>query len=156
MEEELETKLLEVHSESYGTNLFGESVDTPNAEEDEVIGPKVRGDFNIFSFTDAIGLRKKRDAWILYRKALSTGVSAEELFYKVFWQVKIMLLAGKTKSPTEAGMKPFPYNKARGFLKNFKSGELEALSFSLVSGYHQVRRGEGETETLLEKMLLSL
>jgi len=67
-----------------------------------------------------------------------------------------MLLAGCTKSAEEADMKPFPYSKAKSFLKNFKPNELEKLSEALVVGYHQARRGEEEIETFIEKTILSL
>jgi hypothetical protein len=70
--------------------------------------------------------------------------------------VKTLLTAQKTNSVAETDMKPFPYNKAKSSLKNFKPGELEQMSEALVLGYHAVRRGEGEMETLVEKMLLRL
>jgi len=156
-EEEFTLEPVEIHPEMYGTNLFGEAVVHPKIDEDEdLIGPKARAEFNIFALTDAIGARKKRDAWVLYQKALAAGMAPEEVFYKLVWQAKTMLIAKNTKSVAETEMKPFPYNKAKGFLKNFKEGEIEELSEALVTGYHQARRGEGEIETLVEKTLLKL
>jgi DNA polymerase III delta subunit len=111
--------------------------------------------FNPFSLTDAIASRDKKNAWILYEKALAGGQVADEIFWRVTWQVKALLLADKTKSATEADLKPFVYTKAKSALKNWKEGELEQLSEKLVSGYQLARRGEGEIETLLEKILLS-
>lgn len=154
---ELEIRPVDVHPEYYSTNLFGEKMEAPFEDsEEDLIGPKARAEFNIWALTDAIGARKKRDAWVLYQKALASGMVPEEVFYKLVWQVKTMLVAEKTRSAGEADMKPFPYNKAKGNLKNFKSGELEKLSESLVLGYHAARRGEGEIETLVEKTLLRL
>lgn len=115
-----------------------------------------RPEFNIFALTDAVGARKKKEAWVLCQKALTAGLSAEEIFFKIVWQVKSMLLASKTKNVGETDMKPFPYSKAKSFLKNFKPGELETLSENLVIGYHQARRGVGEVETLVEKTILKL
>lgn len=115
-----------------------------------------KSDFNIFAFTDTFGERKKKNAWIMYQKALASGASAEEIFYKIVWQVKTMLLAQETRSAAEADMKSFPYSKAKSFLKNWKAGELEKLSESLILGYHQARRGEVEIDTLIEKTLLKL
>jgi len=154
-DENLELEPVEIHPENYATNLFGEVVVVENMEE-ELIGPKARAEFNIFALTDAIGERKKRDAWVLYQKALASGMSAEEVFYKLFWQVKTMMVASKTKNAEEADMKSFPYSKAKSFLRNFKSGELEKMSHDLVSGYHSARRGIGEVETLVDKTLLRL
>ena len=157
MEEELEIELqsIEIHPEMYSTNLFGEKIKISKDEED-LISAKAKAPFNIFAFTDAIGARKKRDAWVLYQKALASGLVPEELFYKFQWQLKSMLIASATKTPLEADMKPFPYNKAKSFLKNFNKEELENLSTKLVIGYHSARRGEGEISTILEKMVLSL
>ncbi len=113
-------------------------------------------DFNIFALTDALGARDKKRAWILYQQALWAGLSAEEIFFRIFWQVKTMLIASRTKNVGETDLKPFPYSKAKSFLKNFRPGELEKLSEHLVVGYHQARRGQSEIETLIEKILLTL
>lgn len=146
--------------EFYHKDLFGTVVDVNLGEtlEDEEKLPldKKGREFNIFALTDALGARDKKKAWIIYQEALATGVAAEEVFFKVVWQVKSMLIALKTKSVNETDMKPYPYSKAKGYLKNFKQGELEKLSEDLVIGYYQARRGVGEIETLVEKTLLKL
>ncbi|MBI1974550.1 MAG: hypothetical protein HYS51_01715 [Candidatus Zambryskibacteria bacterium] len=145
--------------EFYHKDLFGTVVDVnlQETEESESLPLDKKGrEFNIFAFTDAVGARKKKNAWLFYQEALLAGVSAEEIFFKLFWQTKSMLLALKTKSAAEADMKPFPYSKAKSFLKNFSSSELINLQTSLVVDYHKARRGEGEIETLVEKILLKL
>ena len=145
--------------EFYHKDLFGAVVDINLGEidEDEKLPLDKKGrEFNIFALTDALGARDKKRAWILYQQALVAGLSAEEVFFKLFWQAKTMLIASRTKSVGETDMKSFPYSKAKSFLKNFKPGELEKLSEDLVVGYHQARRGEGGVETLVEKMLLGL
>ena len=146
--------------EFYHKDIFGEVVDIDLAfvEGDEArpLFDKKGGEFNIFLLTDAVGARKKKEAWILYQRALFAGLSAEEIFFKIVWQIKSMLIASKTKSVEETDMKPFPYSKAKSFLKNFKLEELEEFSTRLVLGYHLARRGEEEMETLVEKTLLGL
>ncbi len=144
--------------EFYHKDIFGAIVDARfgSAEETNDERPlfdKRGREFNIFTLTDAVGARKKKESWILYQKALAAGLTAEEIFFKVFWQVKVMLTVSKAK---DADMKAFPYNKAKSFLKNFGPGELEKLSENLVVGYYQARRGQGEIETLIEKTLLGL
>jgi DNA polymerase III delta subunit len=147
-----------MNEETYHKNIFGEVVDFTVKEEEEEKLPldKKGNEFNIFSLTDAIASRNKKDAWILYHKALSAGVVAEEIFWKVVWQMKTLLLALRTNSADEAGMKPYPYTKAKSALKNFKPNELETISTNLVKGYHEIRRGKGEMETFIEKLLLKL
>jgi len=143
--------------EFYHKDIFGTVVDVNLREEDEdFLSPKSDSDFNLFSLTDALGARDKKRAWILYEQALLSGIPAEKVFFQLVWQVRSMLLASKTKSALEADMKPFPYSKAKGFLKNFKDGELEVLSEKLVTGHVLARRGEGEIETLIEKIILGL
>ncbi len=148
-----------MNEEYYHKDIFGNVVDINlgEVEEDEKPLLDKRGcEFNIFALTDAVGARDKKRAWVLYREALGAGISAEEVFFKIIWQVKSMLIASRTKNVAETDMKPFPYSKAKSFLKNFKPNELEKLSLNLVTGYHQARQGEGEIETLVEKILLSL
>ena len=145
--------------EFYHKDIFGTVVDaSPSALEDTEKLPldKLGKEFNIFTLTDALGARDKKQAWILYQKALLAGVSPEEIFFKLFWQVKSMLTVSKVKDIRETDMKPFTFNKSKSFLKNFKDGELEKLSESLVTGFILARRGEGEIETLIEKLLLKL
>ena len=147
--------------EFYHKDIFGTVVDINLGAVEELPFAKAtegqgRKEFNIFALTDALGARKRKEAWILYRKALSAGLSAEEIFFKLFWQVKSMLIASRTKNVGETDMKAFPYNKAKSFLKNFKPSELEKLSESLAISYHRARRGESEVEMLVEKLLLSL
>jgi len=149
-----------MNEEYYHKDIFGTVVDINLGEaeegEEKPLFDKKGREFNIFALTDALGERKKKEAWILYQKALGAGLSVEEIFFKIVWQVKSMLIASKTKSVAETDMKPFPYSKAKSFLKNFKPGELEKLSENLVIGYHQARRGKEEIETLVEKILLKL
>ena len=142
----------------YHKNIFGEVVDIDFAEETEASEEVKarRSDFNVFSLTDAVGARDKKNSWVLYQKALASGMVAEEIFWKIFWIVKAMLIASKTKSYEETDMKEFPYKKAKGFSKNFSDEELKNLSETLVIGYHNARRGIGEIETLIEKILLGL
>jgi len=150
--------------EFYHKDIFGIVVDInlsggerPDLDADsQGLALRSRPEFNIFALTDALGARQKKEAWILYQKALRAGLTPEEIFFKIVWQVKSMLIASRTKDVGETDMKMFPYNKAKSFLTNFKPGELEKLSESLVIGYQRARRGEAEIETLVEKLLLSL
>ena len=51
-------------------------------------------------------------------------------------------------------MKDFPYNKAKGALKNFKDNEIEKLSHSLLELYHMGHAGVKEIDLSLEKWVL--
>ncbi len=146
--------------EFYHKDIFGQVIDL-DLSLDEGLTDAVKnaktgfGEFNSFALTDAIGERRKKDAWVLYQKALHSGQVPEQLFYKVVWLVKSMILAARTTA-TESGLNPFVYKKSQSFLKNWKAGEIEKLSEDLIKGFHLARRGGGEVETMLEKILLSL
>jgi len=116
--------------------------------------PKKHPDFNVFSLTDAFASRDRKKAWTLYRRALSHGMTPEELVGILFWQTKTMLLAGNSKSASAANLNPFVYKKSLSFSKHFKEGELEKISSDLVGFYHDGRRGLGELSVSLEKYLL--
>jgi hypothetical protein len=143
--------------EFYHKNIFDEVVDADFSVEEEatLLLSKKQNDFPIFGLTDAIGARNKRESWIQYQRALASGLSAEEVFWKVVWQIKNMLTASRT-TEKESGLNPFVYKKAKAALGHFKPGELEVFSEQLVVGYHEARRGKAEIETFLERFLLSL
>ena len=110
--------------------------------------------FNVFSMADALSRRDKKSLWVLLQEAKRAGSSAEELIGTLWWQLKTLRLAGMTKSAAEAGMKDFPYNKAKGALKNFKAGELEKLSADLLKVYHEGHGGVREIDGGLEEWVL--
>lgn len=113
--------------------------------------------FNTFSLTDALGEKNIKKLWTLFREAKHRGVSDEEIHGILFWMLKSLVLSGKTDSPEEAGMKPYPYNKAKRFLKNFNSAEsLEgSLARFALLPQHARRRGT-PLEIELERFILSL
>lgn len=107
-----------------------------------------------FLIADAFGKKDRKNAWVLFQKAIRAGSSAEEIHGTLFWQVKTLMLAKKTKSAEEAGLKPFPYGKAVRFAKNFSEEELGEILSRLVDMYHGIRMEGGKLEIELEKLLL--
>jgi hypothetical protein len=104
--------------------------------------------------TDAVAAGDRKKAWILYRQLIMSGASAEEIHGALAWSARGIVLAGKTKSADEAGMKSFPYAKAKQVTLRMKPSDAEALSAELVALYHQARAGRGALEDLLEVFLL--
>jgi len=112
---------------------------------------------DFFEFADALGRRDKKSLWVLYQDALAEQVPAEEVHGIFFWQIKSMLLAKKSSSPMEANMKPYPYQKAKEYGRNYnKEGELESLALKLVSMYHEAHRGNIDFFVALERFVLEL
>lgn len=112
--------------------------------------------FNIFNLADAFGRRDKQTLWVLYQKALRAGAAAEEIHGTLFWQIKSMIVASGSRTAAEAGLNPFVYKKAQGFLRHYKQDELKKFSSQMVSIYHDARRGGSELETALERLVLTI
>lgn len=115
--------------------------------------------FNLFLLCDALGERNKKNLWILYNKALSAGVEADQIFWKLAWQVKNLLLAkkaegGKTELIEKLKMSPFVADKAVRYAKGWTEAELTGLYRDLLDTYHNARRGVVDMETAIEKLIL--
>ena len=117
---------------------------------------KTKEKFNIFALADVLGRRDKKSLWVLYQKALREGFKLEEIIGTLFWQVKSMILASRVKTAKEAGMNPYPFSKAKSFLKNWKEVELKNLSSKFVSLYHDSHRGLSDFEIALEILILRM
>ena len=87
--------------------------------------------YNAFALADAFGRRNKKEAWVLYRKAIDKGEAPEALHGMLFWKVKTMILNNQGDND-----------------------ELLKLADKLVTIYHDSRRGEYELETRLEAFIL--
>ena len=111
--------------------------------------------FNIFALSDAFGGRKKKELWVLFQKAVNAGISPEEIHGTLFWVVKSIILSKNTNNAKEAGLNPFVFRKSASFAKNFDEKELKNIFSSLVSMYHDARRGGMELGVALEVFILS-
>lgn len=88
---------------------------------------------NVFNIAEAFSRKDKIGTWILYREAISKGVSPEEISGIIFWKVKTMILNGT---------------------KIFSVSELNKMSSELVSIYHKAHRGECDFVISLEQFIL--
>lgn len=109
---------------------------------------------NVFALADAFASGDRKTTWITYRTLIESGSSGEELHGIVSWQSRAIVLASKTKTAAEAGLKPFVFTKAKRSPYASDPMLAEKISRELVSVYHQARRGEGSLEDLLEAFLL--
>lgn len=116
---------------------------------------KEKPEYNLFSLADALGERDKKRLWVGYIDALN-HVAVEEIHGVLFWQVKSMLLAVRAKTAEDAGMKAFPFGKAKRFAKNFTEQELVELSSNMLSVSHEARRGAHDFSIALERLLLEV
>jgi DNA polymerase III delta subunit len=114
------------------------------------------GRFNTFALADALARKDKKLLWLLWHGALLKRISPEEIAGVLWWQLKTLRLAGLGKTAAAVGLKDFPYKKAVSALRNFKSGELQELSRSLLSLLHESRLGRQDTLISLERWILRL
>lgn len=138
-------------------SLFKKEAESVVSFEPEHTGAVGR-EFNIFSLTDAFGKRDRKEAWIIFQKALSAEVAAEEIQGILFWQIKSMILSKDKKADDmtikETGLNPFVFKKSAAYSKNFNSEELKNLSSNIVLLYHDAHRGLLDLNIGLEKFIL--
>jgi len=111
--------------------------------------------FNTFAMADALANKDRRQLWVLLQEAKLNGLAAEEIIGMLWWQMKALRLAQMTNSANEAGMKDFPYNKAKRSLSKFQDGEVAQLSHSLLSLYHDGHSGVRDIDLALERWVLA-
>ncbi len=144
-----------VFIESTLTAPMKKKIQTHTTMIEEIKG-ETKERFNAFLLTDAYLRKDKKSLWLLLMEAWNAGVSNEEIIGILFWQVKMLRLALRTKSAEEAGQKPFVYSKAKRALTQFKKGEPDTHSEQLLSLYHDGHQGKVDTALALEKWTLSI
>ena len=111
---------------------------------------------NVFAIADLFSKKDKRGLWLFLNELRREGIPDEEIIGIIWWQLKALRLAALTASAEEAGMKDWPYNKAKQSLNNFGPDEITNLSDSLLGIYHQARAGQTELDIALERWVLSV
>jgi DNA polymerase III delta subunit len=112
--------------------------------------------FNIFTLADALLRKDKKNLWLLYCESLRCGHTPEEVIGTIWWQLKILRTAAITSNFEEAGVKEYPYNKAKRSLSNFSTNEINTLMFNLLLVYHQGHSGEKDIAIGLEEWVLQV
>jgi DNA polymerase III delta subunit len=112
--------------------------------------------FNVFGMADSLSSKNKKMLWMQLQEARAAGLSAEEIIGTLWWQLKTLRVASCTASASEAGMKDYPYNKAKRALATFKPGELELISKRLLTVYHDGHLGVSDIDLALERFVLTL
>ena len=91
---------------------------------------------------------------MLLQEANAASLRPEEIIGMLWWQLKALRLAKITRTAEEAGMKEYPYKKAKQSLGLFKDGEVEQLSHSLLELYHDAHQGKRDMDLALEEWVL--
>lgn len=112
--------------------------------------------FNNFALADALAKRDKKLLWLLLAEARLAGAKDEEIIGILWWQLKTMRLASLTTSAAAAGLKDYPYDKAKRALAKFAPGEVEKISHDLLQILHDSRLGKVDLDIALERFVLSI
>ena len=112
--------------------------------------------FNTFRLTNALAERDKKQLWLLLTEARAAGITDEEIIGVLWWQIKTMLLAARTNTAAEAGIKSFPYQKAVQALRRFPAAHIEHIAMSLIGLYHAGHAGERDLGVALEEWVLAI
>ena len=119
-------------------------------------------EYNPFAICDAFAEKNKTKVWTIYQQALRQGIPDEEVFFKILWQIKNLLLvkkmmnAGVANVSKETGLHSFVAGKAIKAAQKFSEEELINYSYEMLKIYHKERRGESELPIEFEKLLISL
>jgi len=160
-DKKISTQIAEKIIAKCGSDLWRASKEIEKHELGGKLEEKVSiGEYNPFAICDAFAEKNKTKAWILFQQAKMAGIPAEEVFYKILWQIKNLLMvkklinAGVANIAKETGLHPFVAGKAVKAAKNFTEEELINYSRAMLEIFHQERRGAGELEIGFEKMLV--
>ncbi len=119
-------------------------------------GTQTKDEFNVFALGDALGARKQKELWLLYMQAQRAGVATAPLVGTLHWAARSMLLAARCNTAEESGQKPYVFSKFKRYASNYTMSELHTLSRSLLTMYHDARRGTLDLDRALECFILSL
>ena len=111
----------------------------------------------LFAVTDALAGRDRKNLWLKYQLALRQHQPAEEVFWKLAWQTKLLLWAKLAPGAAPAGVNPFTWRKASSGSSNYSMAELRQLSATLVALWHETKQESGRDLALeLEQQLLAI
>lgn len=161
LEENIEKNLIEESGKNLwllSSNLEKYSL---NKKRDEPL--KNRGEeISVFKITDAVSEKNKGRAWLLFQKSLLMGADAEEIFWKILWQIKnLLIIKGlgylqEKQIVQKTKLHHYVVKKTLSASRNFNEEELSRYSKELIDLYHDSRRGLGDFETGIEKFLIKL
>ena len=110
--------------------------------------------YNPFGLTDLFILKKRREAYQHFHRSLIGGVSAEEMFWKFWWQVKTLLIVSAGQD-SRSDLHPFVVKKSLAALSRFKREELEKIWEDLFLLWRDSKSGKIELSLGLERLILS-
>ena len=112
--------------------------------------------FNTFALSDALFERNRKKLWILYRRAIQEGISAENVQGVLFWAVEMMSIASVCDSHLEAGVSAYPFRKAKEAVSKYGHQNSFNMPFILTKILHETRKKGEDLEINIEKFILNI
>lgn len=145
-EDNLETKLKKrLQKIKEGLEVFDFSEEEKGSKE-----------YNFFPLLDALGVKNKKQLWILYQEALMSGSSADDIFWKMKDFFKNLYLIKTSENKDRLNFKPFFIKKMSGFANNFSAEEIKELFNNLIEIYYRSLNETGRLEKELELLILKI
>lgn len=107
-----------------------------------------------FVVSDLVLARERLKAWVAFQKWILGGRDAAEMFWKVWWQMKVLMIV--RRSPENNGLHPYVARKAAAAGRSFNDDELRDFLWRMVKMYHEERLGKSNLSLEFEKFLLEL
>lgn len=115
---------------------------------------------DIFKFTDALAQKNKRVAWLWLQTLLARGESEEEIFWKIFWQLKNIAATKPHQDKTPEALAkilkihPFVAKKNLAATRVFGEKEISQLTQNLIEIYRENRFNKIELSLGIERLIL--
>lgn len=153
---------------AYLSENFGQD---PWAASQELELKRLGGEFNVqkflyspFGLPDLFVQKRKHEAYKNFHENIAGGVSAEEMFWKLWWQIKALLEVSSFKEMGlnnfqirhKTGLHPFVVQKSMLSLSFFKRRELEKIWGELFLLWRDSRAGTKDLAPGLERAILGL
>lgn len=115
---------------------------------------------NPFALADAVTSGDPRKAYAVYHKHLAAGVSAQELFWKLWWQAKVLVCVRAFEGASadvikeKTGLHPFVIQKASRGVALLGPQKIESLLDSLFAAWRDARADTTDLSSHIERILL--
>lgn len=114
---------------------------------------KKHKDNSLFRLADCFAAKQKEKTWLLHQEELLKGTASEEIFWKLLWQIKSLILV---KRGGGSSLHPFVLNKIKKATLLFAESELQKYFSDLIDLFHQSRLGQADLSVGLEKFILKI
>ncbi|PIP58050.1 MAG: hypothetical protein COX02_02220 [Candidatus Vogelbacteria bacterium CG22_combo_CG10-13_8_21_14_all_37_9] len=116
----------------------------------------LKATFNRYTLSDALISRNKQKLWLAFWQAKLSGVEDFDIFWLLWSQLKLLLLAKTTTVKAPKNIRPYLFSKAKRGSENYTEEELKILAGRFLRHYHQYYFGSEAFDFHLERILLEI